>query len=425
VYLLSMPIGWVQRHARLLALLCWLTGLVLFFAALVLQILVLLDYAPGIHVSGRDFAFGLVLSLGQLSLLGFGALIIARWPDHLIGWLFTLIGLANVYQAFASAYEYLAGTRPWPLLRWVLWIASAPDLAPFLTLLIVVPYLFPHGHLLSPRWRPLFALSLAMIVAYALYGTFGVEFVGLESSQVNANPVHISVMAGVLDLIQALGMVVIPLTFLGAVASLGVRFRRARGVERLQLRWLFWMIGLVFVGVLAFLIGEVVAPSVINPDDDTWKLPELVLGVSILIGINFGIPAVLGLAILRYRMYSIDLIIRRTLVYGTLSIGLDATNWGSVVVLQQLLDPVTGRSDVAVAGSTLAVAALFQPLRRRIQRLVDLRFFRPRYDVDRIVETFSRTTRNEVDLDRLQAELVTVVTDAIRPTSISLWLREQ
>jgi hypothetical protein len=145
--------------------------------------------------------------------------------------------------------------------------------------------------------------------------------------------------------------------------------------------------------------------------------------VSILVGIACGIPAVLGLAILRYRLYSIDVIINRTLVYGALTLGLGAVYLGSVVLIQQLLEPVTPRSDLAVAGSTLAVAALVRPLRRRIQSLVDRRFFRHKYDAAQTIEAFSARLRDAVELPTLAADLRAVVLETMEPASISLWLR--
>jgi hypothetical protein len=137
----------------------------------------------------------------------------------------------------------------------------------------------------------------------------------------------------------------------------------------------------------------------------------------------YGFPVSIAVAVLKYRLYEIDLIIRRTLVYGALTVGLALVYWGSVVLLQQLLRPLTQGSDLAIVGSTLAVAALFQPARQGIQRLVDQRFYRRKYDAVRTLESFSARLREQVELDSLSAELVRVVRQTMEPTTASLWLR--
>jgi len=190
----------------------------------------------------------------------------------------------------------------------------------------------------------------------------------------------------------------------------------------LQIRWLFWMLGVIIALVLTLLLGEILTPAWINMPDGHWTRPELVIGLSILTGITVGIPFVLGLSILRYRLYSIDLIVNKTLVYGVLTLGLGLIYGLTVVLLQQILEPVTSGSDLAVAGSTLAVAALFQPLRRRTQRAVDRRFFRQKYDAARAAEAFNERLRNAIDDNAIQAELLGVVQETIQPAFAQLWL---
>jgi hypothetical protein len=195
-----------------------------------------------------------------------------------------------------------------------------------------------------------------------------------------------------------------------AVTSLTVRFRRATGVERQQLKWLVYAVALLaffsFTNTLAFLTGRA--------SDLTGAAFILSLAL---------IPLAIGVAILRYRLYDIDVLIRRTLVYGATTAGIAAAFFAGIVVLQALLRPVTSGSELAVAASTLASVALFQPLRRRIQSAVDRRFYRSKYDAERTLDAFAVRLRDEVDLEALERELVGVVNDTMQPAHASVWLR--
>jgi hypothetical protein len=188
-------------------------------------------------------------------------------------------------------------------------------------------------------------------------------------------------------------------------AAVGLRFRRSRGIERQQLKWLVY--------AASFL--PLASVNSIVPVLGSWSL-------LVLWGAVYGVPVAVGVAILRYRLYEIDLIIRRTLVYGTLTPALGLVYWASVVVLQQLLRPLTPGSDLAIVGSTLAVAALFQPLRHRIQQTLDRGFYRRRYDAVRTLEDFSSRMRADVDLDSLGAELLAAIRQTMQPQNLSLWL---
>jgi hypothetical protein len=231
-----------------------------------------------------------------------------------------------------------------------------------------------------------------------------------------ANPFGVE---GLAALLGTLGMVGLFMTLAVAVAggiSLVVRFRRARGVERQQLKW-FAFSGVVFCAVFA--IGPVL-----------WYLPESpgtewIWTVLFLVGAST-IPVAVGIAILRYRLYDIDLIINRTLVYGALTALLVGVYVGSIVVLQGLLRALTGQeSQLAIVASTLAVAALFNPLRRRIQSFIDRRFYRRKYDARKTLEAFSAKLRDETDLEALNSELVGVVRETMQPAHVSLWLRPE
>jgi hypothetical protein len=222
-----------------------------------------------------------------------------------------------------------------------------------------------------------------------------------------ANPVGIQAARPLLGVLAYLSQLCLLVVVVGSAASILVRFRRARGLERQQLKWLAYA---VVVATVALLLA--------SREWAGWAVAEVVA----LFAVGF-IPVAIGVAILRYRLFDIDRLISRTLVYGLLTALLAGVYVTGVFVAGRLLDPAHGRSELAVAGSTLAVAALFQPARRRIQRLVDRRFNRSRYDAVRTVEAFRGRLWEEIDLDSLSAELLAVVDQTMQPTTAALWLR--
>jgi hypothetical protein len=277
-----------------------------------------------------------------------------------------------------------------------------------LALLTALLLLFPDGRPPSPRWR--WVLWLAGIGAgCSVVGALSMwPLRGIGLLQVSGGPEPV----GVLETFYAVGFWVAVAAVLAAIASLVVRFRRARGVERQQLKWVVYA---VVVVVLCFILF-MVAP-------DPIRLTELAADVVFAL-LTAVIPVAMGVAILRYRLYDIDRLINRTLVYGLLTALLGGLYAGAVLVLGQVFGEV-GRDPPSwvVAGATLAVAALFQPARRRIQAMVDRRFNRRKYNAAKTVEAFSLRLRDEVDLDALTAELLVVVDQTIQPTRASLWLR--
>jgi hypothetical protein len=339
-----------------------------------------------------------------------GALIVARRPDNAIGWLFSTVGLLALSLSLANEYTQFAyvtrpGTLPGPIVAaWVGGWGAFPLFGLTFTFTLL---LYPTGRLLSPRWRPIAWLAGidlgAITVLAALQPTLAV---GHEGRAI-ANPIGISGLPhperGALGAVLT-GMFTV--AALAGCASLVLRFRRSRGEERQQLKWFTYAAALM---VLSWVVGALLLPAA----------GDLIAGTTIAL-----LPVAVGIAILRYRLYDIDRLINRTLVYGLLTAMLAAVYAAVVLVLGQLFGGIgTEPPSWAVAGATLAVAALFQPARRRIQQVVDRRFNRRKYNAARTVDAFSTRLRDQVDLDTLSAELVAIVDQTMQPTKASLWLR--
>jgi hypothetical protein len=360
-----------------------------------------------------DLAFTtgeLVLALAMLLFGWFGALIVVRQPSHPIGWVLCAFGVIGGVGSFASEYA-IYGLRSHPgavpgaaALAWFASWVFALDLALLAALLV----LYPSGRPPSPRWR--WVLWLAGIGAgFSVVGALSVWLRrGIGLLLVGGGPEPV----GVLGIFYGVGFWVALVAVLAAIASLVVRFRRARGVERQQLKWVVYAVVVVVVCFTLFMMTP-----------DPIGLSELAADVVFALLIAF-IPVAMGVAILRYRLYDIDRLINRTLVYGLLTGLLACVYVGLVLILGQLFGGIGAEPPSwAVAGATLAVAALFQPARRRIQAVVDRRFNRRKYNAARTVEAFSLRLRDEVDLDALSTELLAVVDQTMQPTRASLWLR--
>jgi hypothetical protein len=269
--------------------------------------------------------------------------------------------------------------------------------------------LFPDGRSLSRRWRPFVWLALFGMAGAVLGQWFHPGPLDTAPFEKVVNPFGISTAEGVFSALTGLGFLAILLSVLGAAVSLVLRFRRSRGTLRLQLKWLA-MSGVVFA--LAMLVSSVLYQLGVKSSGNGPVLLALA-----------SVPLFAGEAMLRRRLYDIDVVINRTLVYVLLTATLAVVYVGSVLLLQLALNSVTSGSSLAVAVSTLGVAALFRPARARIQGVVDRRFYRRKYDAARTLEQFSARLREQVDLEALGGELRAVVAETMQPSHVSLWLR--
>jgi hypothetical protein len=354
-------------------------------------------------------AFGLV-----------GALLIYRRPGHRLGWLLAAIG--TLALAGGSANEYvLAATRAGGsasvFVAWLVWLSNWFWWPVVGWVFVLLPLQFPDGRPPTARWRWVAVVGvvaiLGLVSASALQERYEATILG-EIPSIE-NPLRIdgftNAEAGRLFEVSA---VILLVAFVGSVASVTVRFRRSRGVERLQLKWFSYAVGLMLAWTL---VGEVLWEDVLGNDD--------VLGGSVL---PFGllltfIPITIAVAILRYRLYAIDRIVSRTVSYGVV-VGLLALVYVTGVFVVQAVLPGE-QTDLAVAASTLAVAGLFTPLRQRTQRAVDRRFNRSHYDAERVIEEFAGVLRNQVDLEAVASDLRLVLDRTIQPVTTQIWLRSQ
>ncbi|MDP8968494.1 MAG: hypothetical protein M3N04_07835, partial [Actinomycetota bacterium] len=365
------------------------------FALTVAMLVAMVFLSLGVEPLYDTVLYGLMtLALGAA-----GMLIASRASDNPIGWVFCCMAVFSALEELAQAYgkhEAFAGAEPAEWFASWAWAVAAG-------LWTIVFVLFPSGRLPSRRWRIVLWAALAGAALIAAGSAFGHAADSAFAS--GENPYAIGGIGA--EAAYIVGQVLFLTAFLAAVASLIVRFRRSAGVERQQLKWIAY-------AVSAF--------AVVGPLAAVAYHDSVLVQVAIAIVVT-SVPAAVCIAILRYRLYDIDVVINRTLVYGALTATLAGIYLASVLLLQLVLSGVTADSSLAVAASTLAVAALFQPARGRIQHAVDRRFYRQKYDAARTLEAFGARLRDEVDLDALGAELRAVVAQTMQPQHVSLWLR--
>jgi hypothetical protein len=359
-------------------------------------------------------------SIASLSFPIVGALIASRQPRNTLGWILLGVGVGWGFGAMLDIYAWYGlevnpGSLPRPgvvlALNEPMWVPLIGLMGTFLILL------FPDGRLPSPGWRPwAWLCALAMILSFIAILIQPGSFTDSGYPDVR-NPLG---MEGLRPFIGFALLVIplIPICIVGCAVGLIRRFRRSRGQEREQMKWLAAAAGIVAVVYLVMMMLSL--PGLVGREPPPWvdKLDTIGVYAFVLL------PLAIAVAIFRYRLYDIDLLINRTLVYGTLTAALTAAYLITTTVLQTLLRPLVGQSDLAVAGSTLVVAGLFRPSRARIQAFIDRRFYRNKYDAARTLGRFSARLRDEVDLDALTGELLELVGDVMQPRQVSLWLKK-
>jgi hypothetical protein len=395
-------------NARRAAWTLWAVATMLVLAGVVIYLLdvsVTTEDRDRLPLGGLPPVVAAVFGLATL-----GALVAVRLPGNPIGWLLTGQGVLLAAAFFASGYaDYalLADPGALPGGQWAVWFLSWSFLLPLVSGPTLLFLLFPTGRAQSHGWR--WVVWVAVAAAGVAVAGLAFQPGELDYEPPVANPLGAGAFEGVVSAAATAGQVVALLTLLAAALGMVARLRRARGVERVQLKWFAYAAAIVAIAFPMAAVGTTEGP-----------LADVLWGFALL---SFmGIPAAAGIAILRYRLYDIDLVIRRTLVYAALT----ATLAGGYLVCVLLAQLVIGaESDLAIAVSTLAMAALFGPARARIQGAVDRRFYRRRYDAAQTLEAFGARLRDELDIDALGADLNRVVRDTVQPAHVSLWLRER
>ncbi len=400
-----------ERGRRASAVVVWAVGAPLVLVSIVGTLAV---------ATGGDISITSTLApmVGVTCLL-VGAILVSRLPRHPIGWLLwasgVLFALTRITQAFAD-HGLTSDPGSIPGAIWFGWVNTWVGIPGFVLLGVLLPLLYPTGRPPTPAWRAVVVAGLVETVALSAVAAVtpfppGTYPDGVENPLAPGGLVGDGLMA-----LQALLDVALFVLLLLALASLAARYRRAAGIERQQLKWF------VFVGAMAIVALGVA--GLLKDGNGAVLTTVDWLGWLIGIGGLVLMPIAIGVAVLRYRLYEIDRIVSRTIGYAAVTGVLLVVFAGAVLLFQAVLAPLTGGNTIAVAASTLLVAALFQPLRRRVQLRVDRRFNRSRYDAERTAANFTEHLRDEVDLDQLGYEIRGTVVSVVAPASVSLWLRE-
>lgn len=357
-----------------------------------------------------------IAGTGDLALLNpfisvvVGAIIIDRRGNYVIGWLFCLSGLWWAIALLGGSYfSYLSGGGRLPLEDQVLWTSNWASFVAFGMAPVLVVFVFPTGRLVSRRWRWFFATAVGAIAL----GVMGYAFTPgpMEDLPSVDNPYGVGGAVGAtMTVLSGLAWPLLLASIAAGVWSLRERARGATLEERERIKWML-LAGITLVAFVAFWgVMDITGRPTVAAAFSGLFLPL--------------IPISVGIAILRHRLYDIDLLINRTLVYASVSAVLAFVYLGTVVLLQSALSPLTAESDVAIAASTLAVAALFRPLRSRIQHFIDRRFYRRKYDAAFTLEQFSSRLRDQIDLRALTDELLAVVGETLQPSYAGVWLKD-
>jgi hypothetical protein len=391
----------IKSHttSRLLALALLAISLLAFGAILALDFAGCQTFFDPVVNSPAETYGRLITVVGILGFPFLGTLIIFYQPGNRIGWLALLFGVFDLLNTFAVHYHDCLTTGYLNLPGGEL----IPTFLVFTSLLLLITFgfflmTFPDGHFLSRRWQQLSLIVLGVLTIYIIFALITRTFVisGVDELSAFVSPLFIFPMLG--------------------IVALFLRWRRSTGEMRQQIKWVaffFATIGTMFFAVEV--IGSFFYPAIF---EGWFYLFDVVVFI-------VGLPIVFGLAIFKYRLFDIDIIIRRTLVYSVVTLALVLVYFGSVVLLQGVFTAVTNTSSpLAIVISTLLIAAIFQPLRRRVQDVIDRRFFRKKYDAQQVLAQFAETARDETDMDALQAELLHVVQETMQPTHISLWVKK-
>jgi hypothetical protein len=394
----------------------------LFVAAVALQIATLPLQPPSSWgTGGISTPLWAILPLLPFPIVG--ALIACRRPGNPIGWICLAAGITWMLGIVSGSYVLYGlrmaspGSVPYPAA-----VGSLSEFLPPTAILLgtFLILLFPDRSLPSSRWRPVAWLCGAVITTNIVAGIF-VPGPIPEVRDVR-NPFGLEGQPWLADANEVIGLL-FPLCLLASASSLLLRYLRSGGEVREQIKWLTFAASVVALGVSGAVIHGTLFTS--GAAGSTDPLFGNLLEDTITLSFG-GVPVAIGFAVLKYRLYDIDILINRTLVYGSLTIVLATVYLGGVTATQAIFQSFTGQEDLpqlAIVASTLVIAALFNPLRRRVQAFIDRRFYRKKYDARKTLEGFSARLRNEMDLDGLNAELVAVVRETMQPEHVFVWLR--
>jgi hypothetical protein len=410
----SLKTIWNARNARRLA---WsLVGVfvILATAGLTLQVV------TGSTMFGVPWLIIFVEPPLLFVFVAVGALIVSRHPRQPIGWIWILLANFAILDYFAwgyAYYGYIAHPDSLPgVAAMIVWLYLLVRGTFGLLLFTLLLLLFPNGQLPSRRWRLLAWITLGVVSVATLASAVAPKPFGYFPFPTNLLAVGEPARAA-LGRLREIAAIVIPLCVAAAALSLFIRLRQARGVERQQLKWFVYAAAFMPPGIFVIRLGmsrQASAPS-----------QESLLGIGIFFIGLAGLAVASAIAIFRYRLWDIDIIIRRTLIFGLLTGTLALVYFSSVVLLGQVFQTLTGQqSPLAIVLSTLAIAALFSPLRRRIQNIIDRRFYRRKYDAQRTLANFAAVSRDHIDLNELSAVLLRTVQETMQPEHLSLWLKE-
>lgn len=396
------------RRASVLAWSLWALSATLLALGVIFSVLTRSTPDP----NAFGVTFDAFLSLALLSFPTVGVLVVSRHPGSTIGWLFCGVGVLFGFSSGAYGWAvYVLFARPGALpgAEVAAWFATWAFVPALFCIPVYLFLLFPDGHPVSRRWRPVAWVAGVGLLATTLGNALSPGPLAQPPFESVANPAGIEAIGGWTEAVVGFGFWLTLASILLAGISLVLRFRRARGPERQQLKW--------FVGSAVVFAATSVAYTVLP------GVPEQAGQIATLFAFA-GIPVAVGVAILRYRLYDIDLVINRTLVYGSLTATLALVYFGGVAGLQGAFRALTGQgSSLAVVCSTLLIAALFGPLRRRLQGFIDRRFYRRKYDARKTLDAFSSRLRGASDPAALGEELLWVVGETVQPEHASVWLK--